>query len=1060
MISHREAIRYVLDTHIMFNILPDYDKERLEPLFELINFEENDLIADQGEPMDAMYFIYSGRVRLKELKNGKRVSLGELREEQTLGELSLIKPVEWPYRVMAANDVTTLKLPSESVRQLIEASPIMKDLFKRHIGFIELSYRLRGILGSAKYTPKQFSDILINLGIKKIPQNGKVFNEGDNDPRLYYIENGTVELSSVRLIKGEETKIEFERIYKGGILGEGGALSNNGVQPFTATALTDVTVLVIRQDEVVKILDINPELQEKLRERVKLQQRNIDAEISGRKRAEGVDLKIKLADAVTEEEFLAGEQERDISKAPFVRQSDEIECIAACMTMAAKYYGKEFTLGQIQELANLSKARATPSDIISAAELLGYNSKAYALRYEDLEKAKLPGIVGWEGYHYCLVYSVKANKVHMADPAVGLVKIGREEFEEGWTGAEVSGVATAMDTGVFIALDPTQKFLESEPPKKPILHFLNYILPFKKYFGEGLIAALTINLLGLASPLFIQNIVDTVVVHKDVSLLNMMLAGMVLVAIFKTITNVSQNILLAHTAARIDIKLVSEFYRHVLSLPMTFFLTRNKGEILARFGENAKIRALIAGSTITAVMSTLMVAIYFLVMSAYNMKLTLIVMVFIPLSVSVTLYFSPKIKALAQQIFMTNSQVQSYLIESLNGIESLKATANEYMARARWENAVVDNVNTNFKSQRLNLTANSLNQLVNLSSTVAILWVGANQVMAGTMSVGELMGFNMLMGMVMGPIQQLVGLWYSSQNVRIAIDRVTDILNVQPEQQPVVSPENVPAVLNNIRGEIAFHKVNFSYVANEKRNHVMRDFELHINPGERVALVGPSGCGKSTIAKMILGFNMPMSGECYIDGRDLKSLELNSLRRNIGVVLQDSFIFSGSVVENIALGDPEPNMQAVKEAARLAGADDFIINYPLGYQTLIGEKGMGISGGQRQRICIARSLYRKPKIMIFDEATSALDNESEARIQENMNSILAGRTSITIAHRLSTIINSDKICFIFEGKVAESGTHEELINPEYIKEKGYKGMYYQMAKTQFNLPPLEIETSS
>jgi ATP-binding cassette subfamily B protein len=338
-----------------------------------------------------------------------------------------------------------------------------------------------------------------------------------------------------------------------------------------------------------------------------------------------------------------------------------------------------------------------------------------------------------------------------------------------------------------------------------------------------------------------------------------------------------------------------------------------------------------------------------------------------------------------------------------------------------------------------------------------VLWIGANQVMAGDLSIGELMGFNMLTGMVIGPILQMVGLWNSLLEVRISVDRVGEILSVTPEQEPISSPDKIPASLSNCRGKIEFRKVNFSYVINDQENFVMRDFDLCIEPGQRIAFVGSSGCGKSTIAKMMLGFNMPINGECLIDGKEIRDVDLTSLRRNIGVVLQDSFIIAGTVAENIALGDPEPDLSAVAEAAKLAGAHEFIINYPVGYQTLIGEKGMGISGGQRQRVCIARALYRKPKILIFDEATSALDNESEKRIQENMQTILRGRTSITIAHRLSTIIDSDVICYIADGKVAEKGTHEQLTNKDYLKDMSYKGLYYKLAQPQFNLPLLDLE---
>ena len=397
------------------------------------------------------------------------------------------------------------------------------------------------------------------------------------------------------------------------------------------------------------------------------------------------------------------------------------------------------------------------------------------------------------------------------------------------------------------------------------------------------------------------------------------------------------------------------------------------------------------------------------------------------------------------------------MIEALNGIESLKATANEYMARARWEDSFVDNVNMGYRAAKLDLTSRTLYSFVTLGSSIAILWVGANLVMAGTMTIGELMGFNMLMGLVTGPIMGMVGLWTSIQEVRIAVERVSDVLNVAPEEPPISGPESARVPLPEIQGRIEFKNVNFSYVSNGEQNLVMRDFSLVIEPGQRVGFVGPSGCGKSTIAKMVLGFNVPLGGQCLIDDHNISTLDLSLLRRNIGVVLQDSFLFAGTVAQNIALGDPEPDTQPVVEAAKMAGAHEFVLNYPMGYQTLIGEKGMGISGGQRQRICIGRALYHKPRIMIFDEATSALDEESQQRIQENMHQVLAGKTSITIAHRLTTIIDCDMICYINQGKVQEKGTHQQLTDPAYLKANGYAGKYYELAQPQFNLPRLILD---
>ncbi|MBF0180572.1 MAG: peptidase domain-containing ABC transporter [Magnetococcales bacterium] len=1059
-----EAIQYILETHNLFSVLSDADKRFLETLFQMRTLAAGEMLAKQGEPMDGFHYLYSGKIRLKQTDGGKRVSLGVLERDAGLGESALLGPETWPYDVVAEEPVVTFVLPGERVRKLLETNEEIARHFRLEIAYVISGRRLRGMLGKAACPPDAFRAILHELGLKTIPAGKPVFQQGDSDPRIYYLELGEVDLIRTPL-QGEG--VVLERLSRGALFGESGALleySPQGKQPHTAMAVTEVTLMVVRQSQVKRILELNPELHEQLRVRVKELQAREHDELAVRQRAEGVDQRIRLSAGVTEEEYRIYAKEEQTRHAairhfPLVRQRAESDCGAACLTMISNHYGKAFSLGQVVELTHLSTSHVTPNTIITGAEILGYNANAYSLTFEELQKIALPAIIGWEGYHYAVLYSISGKNVHLADPAQEkLITLTQEKFLEGWTSAEVPGVAPDPGRGVFIALQPTQKLQFAEPPKRPIFHFVRYLLPYKKYFFDAMIGALILNCLGLASPLFIQTIVDTVVVHKDGSLLNMMLAGMILVALFRSLTTIFQSMLLAHTTSRIDIKLMSEFYRHILSLPMSFFLMRNKGEILTRFGENAKIRAILTGSTITVVLSVLMMFLYLIMMFAYNSTVTWVALFFIPLQIAITLYYTPRIKQISNEMFLTNSKAQSYLIESLNGIETLKATANEYMARARWEDAFVDNVNMGFRMQKLNLISNTLNQLVQLSSTVAILWIGATLVMKGTMSIGELMGFQMLLAQVMGPIGQILQLWNSSQDVRIAVERVSDVLNVQPEQESVIDPERLPSIPGDgFKGRIVFDKVNFSYVSNGKENCVMKDFELTIEPGEHVAFVGAAGCGKSTIAKMILGFNMPSptGGTCTIDGKDIRALHLDALRRNIGVVLQDSFLFSGTVADNIALGDPEPDMVAIKDAARLAGADEFVINMPLGYNTLIGEKGIGVSGGQRQRICIARALYRRPKIMLFDEATSALDNVSEARIQENMKTILSGRTSITIAHRLSTIIDSDRICYIKDGKVAEMGTHAQLIDPDHIIAQGYAGLYYRLAQTQFGLPPLE-----
>lgn len=1071
----RDAVRNVMRTHVMFGVLPAAERRMVEALIVARRFERGERVAARDDPVTEMHIVHGGLVRLKRNEGGKYASIGVVGDGATLGETALVDDQVWPHDVIAEETTIVLSLPVDKTRALAARDPVVDDHFKKVVGRLKIAERLRALLGDARYSPEQFADILSKLGVKRIREGNAIFNQGDHDPRLYCVESGAVDLVRSPL-SGDP--ITLARVGRGEIIGEGAALvyppidgrrpfasptggeaAPEGVHPLTARAVTETTVLVVYPPEVARIVGINPALEEALRARLWELDRVALDEIRTRDRVEGGDQRVELAKGVTEEEFLALDKDMGEAavKPPVVRQDHESECAAARPTVVVNHYGKTFTLGQMKELTGLDVTPVTPDQIIRGAETLGFRAKGYSLTLADLKGLKLPAIVGWQGYHWATLFRVSDREVELVDPASGILRLKTDEFLRNWTSATVAGVENDRpDAGVVVALEPTVAFEKEDKPKSSIWHFIAYILPHKKYHAEAILAAIAINLLGMASPLFVQTIVDTAVVHKDAALLNTMLAGMVLVAVLTTLMAVAQSLLLAHTTSRLDMRMMSEFYRHVLSLPMDFFMKRNKGEILARFGENQKIRAILTGSTITVLMNSLMIVLYFMMMLAYNPLLTGLFAAFIPIYIGIVVYFTPRIKAIAQEIFLTNSQSQSYLIESLNSIESLKATSNEYFARSRWENAFVENVNRSFKQRRLGLTSNSLFKLATLGSTIVILWQGASAVMAGNMTIGELMGFNMLMGLVTGPVMQMVDLWNQLQEVRIAVDRVGDVLNVKPESEAISKPSLIRTRLRDVEGRIEFRKVDFGYVNNDQKTFIMRDFDLTIEPGQRIAFVGPAGCGKSTIAKMLLGFYRPHSGQILIDGKDTAEMDLESLRRNVGVVLQDTFLFGGTVAENIALGDPEPDMQAVRDAARKAHAEEFILQKPLGYQTPIGEKGVGLSGGQRQRVGIARALYRRPRLMIFDEATSALDNETEKLGIDDLKPLLKSRTSISIAHRLTTIVDADAICYIRDGKVQEKGSHQELLDRRFLIENGWRGLYYELARQAFSLPPLEL----
>jgi ATP-binding cassette, subfamily B, bacterial HlyB/CyaB len=585
--------------------------------------------------------------------------------------------------------------------------------------------------------------------------------------------------------------------------------------------------------------------------------------------------------------------------------------------------------------------------------------------------------------------------------------MSKEEFEAAWDGRLVLMTRRAGLTDLARRFD--------------IAWFLGAIQKYRRQLLEVFASSFFLQLLALASPLFFQVVIDKVLVHHSLATLDVLVIGLVAISIFETILEVLRTYLLTHTTNRIDVELGARLFQHLLALPIAYFQARRVGDSVARVRELENIRNFLTSSALTLVIDLFFTFVFLAVMCLYSPVLTGVVLAGFPFYVGISIGVTPLFRQRLDEKFRRGAENQAFLVESVAGVETLKAAAVEPQMQRRWEEQLAGYVTASFRVFKLGNTANQSVRLVNKLVTAGVLFFGAKLVIDGGLSVGELVAFNMLAGRVSQPVLRLAQVWQDFHQARISIARLGDILNTAPESRFSSARSALPA----IRGDVTFEHVTFRYRIDGPE--VLHDACFKVAAGQVIGVVGPSGSGKSTIAKLIQRLYVPESGRVLIDGVDLATVDTTWLRRQIGVVLQENVLFNVSIRDNIALADPAMPIERVIQAAQLAGAHEFILETPEGYDTVVGERGTSLSGGQRQRIAIARALVTNPRILILDEATSALDYESERLIQDNMKRIAQGRTVFMIAHRLSTVRRSDRIITIDRGRIVEDGTHDELI---------------------------------
>lgn len=562
--------------------------------------------------------------------------------------------------------------------------------------------------------------------------------------------------------------------------------------------------------------------------------------------------------------------------------------------------------------------------------------------------------------------------------------------------------------------------------------FYREILRFKRIIGEVLLGSFVVQLFGLVTPLFTQVILDKVIVHRSMTTLEVLAVAFVAIAVFELLLNLARNYIFIHTTNKIDAKLGSLLFKHLLSLPCMYFEARRVGDIIARVRELETIRNFVTNKSVSVIIDLFFSLVFVVIMAMYSMTLTLVVLGIVLLIGLLYLVVTPEFRRRLDKKFQMGAQSNSYLVEAVTGIQTVKSLAIEGSMHKQWEDRLGEYVASSFRLGNMANTFQAISGLLQKLMTIAILFLGVRLVIANELTIGQLIAFQMLSGQFTGPVIRLVNLWNEFQQALLSVDRLSDILNHPTELQ-----SSNAITLSQLSGAVRFDNVSFNYTPGGPL--VLQEIGFGVEPGMKVGIVGRSGSGKSTLTKLVQRLYLPRNGSIYLDGVDLNHINPAWLRHNIGVVLQENYLFSGTIRDNIVMARPDAGMEQVLEVARMAGAHDFIAKLPEGYDTQVGERGAALSGGQRQRIAIARALLPNPRILLFDEATSALDYESEMIIRKNVETIRKGRTMFIISHKLPIVRDCDLIMAMDQGRIVEMGTHEEL-----MRNQGYYHNLYTM----------------